>query len=181
MAAVQIAGLESLKDELRKFPEALQARATQTGVRKASAKLRTALRRAAYSKMKVKGYQRTNRLRQAIRSAVGKRPIYKGKAWVALKAVPGEQRTRHYYKTLEAGRKPYRRKYLVAFRGRWGAIFHRRKAVGGKYAGSPAMKPFWARTVRANSAATMEILLTETRKAIAFEAGKAFARSKGKR
>jgi hypothetical protein len=71
MAKVTIHGLEALIAELKKFPEAVQARATQTGVRKASAKLRTAFRQAAYAKL-VKGYRRTNRLRNSIRSAVGK-------------------------------------------------------------------------------------------------------------
>ena len=165
MAKVEFAGLAQLKRELEQFPEALQARAAQTGVRKAAGKLRTALRRAAYAKV-VKGYKRTNRLRQAIRSAVGKRPQHKGKAWVALKQVPGEPRTRHYYKVLEAGRKAYQR---AAKRG------------AGKYAGSPPMKPFWDKTVRANSAATMQILIAETQRAIAYEAGKAFARSKARR
>lgn len=164
MARATISGLDALKDELRKFPDAVQARAVQTGVRKAAGKLRTALRRGAYAKV-AKGYKRKNRLRQAIRSAVGKRPQFKGKAWVALKAVPGEKRTRHYYKVLEVGRKAYTR----------------RGGNRGKYAASPPMKPFWQKTVRANSVATMRILITETQKAIAFEAGKAFARSKGRR
>jgi hypothetical protein len=163
MARVSISGLEQLKAELRKFPDAIQARAVQTGVRKAAGKLRTALRRAAYAKV-AKGYKRKNRLRQAIRSAVGKRPQYKGKAWVGLKAVPGERQTRHYYKVLEAGRKAYRR-----------------RSNGAQYAASPAMKPFWQKTVRANSSATLRILIDETLKAIAYEAGKAFGRSKGRR
>jgi len=162
MARATISGLEALKAELRKFPDAVQARAVATGVRKAAAKLRTAVRRAAYAKV-AKGYKRKNRLRYALRSAVGKRVQFKGKAWVALKAAPGEKRTRHYYKTLEVGRKAYTSK--------------RRGAV----AGSPPMKPFFAKTIRANSAATMRILITETQKAIAYEAGKAFARSKGRR
>lgn len=160
MARATISGLDALKAELRKFPDAVQARAVSTGVRKAAGKLRTALRRAAYAKV-ARGYKRKNRLRYALRSAVGKRPEFKGKAWVALKQVPGEKRTRHYYKVLEVGRKAYKRK-----RGR------------GNYAGSPPMKPFFAKTIRANSAATMRILLTETAKAIAYEAGKAYARSK---
>lgn len=161
MARATISGLEALKAELRKFPDAVQARAVQTGVRKAAARLRTAVRRAAYAKV-AKGYKRTNRLRQALRSAVGKKPQFKGKAWVALKQVPGEKRTRHYYKVLEVGRKAYT---------------GRRR---GKVKASPPMKPFFAKTVRANSAATMRILITETQKAIAYEAGKAYGRMKGR-
>jgi len=176
MARLEISGLDQLKAELKKFPEAVQMRATQTGVRKASAKLRTALRRGAYAKI-AKGYKRTNRLRQAIRSAVGKRPQYKGKAWVALKQVPGEKRTRHYYKVLEAGRKPYQRYALTA--GKGGAL--KRRRVGGKYAGSPPMKPFWDKTWRANAGAVIQIMIVETQKAIAYEAGKAYARSRAGR
>lgn len=162
-ARVSISGLDQLKRELEAFPAAVQARAVQTGVRKASGKLRTAMRRAAYAKMKTKGYKRTNKLRQALRSAIGKRPQFKGKAWVALKQVPGEPRTRHYYKVLEVGRK--------AFTGR------RR----GKVAGSPPMKPFFDQTWRAQRGAVTQIMLDETRRAIAFEAGKAYGRSKGRR
>lgn len=161
MARVTISGLEELKKELAQFPDKVQARAVQTGVRKASSKLRTALRRAAYAKV-VRGYRRTNRLRQAIRAAVGKRPQFKGKAWVGLKKVPGESRVRYYYKVLEQGRKAYT---------------GRRR---GKVKGSPPMKPFWDKTWRANAAAILEIMLTETAKAIAFEAGKAYGRSKGR-
>lgn len=163
MATVSIDGLEALRRELRKFPEAVQAQAAAKGMGKAAGKLRTALRRAAYAKV-APGYKRKNRLRQAIRSAIGKRPQYKGKAWVALKPIPGEKRARDYYKVLEAGRKPYRK-----------------RSTGRKVAGSPPMKPFWNQTVRANAAATLRIMLDETRKAIAFAAGKAYGRARGRR
>jgi len=163
MAKLEIKGLAALKAELEKFPAAVQERAATTGVRKASAKMRTALRQAAYAKV-AKGYKRTNRLRQAIRSAVGKRQQYKGKAWVALKEVPGEKRTRHYYNVLEVGRKAYQRRH-----------------GGGNYAGSPPMRPFWAKAVAANTAQIADILVTETLKAIAYEAGKAYGRMKGRR
>jgi len=176
MAKLEIKGLAALREELKKFPEKVQERAAQTGVRKAAGKLRTALRRAAYAKVAA-GYKRTNRLRQAIRSAVGKRLQYRGKAWVALKQVPGEPRTRHYYKVLEVGRKPYQRYALTA--GKGGAL--KRRRVGGNYAGSPPMKPFWDKTVAANNAAIADILVTETLKAIAYEAGKALGRSRGGR
>ena len=161
MAKVEVLGFKELQDELRKFPEAVQAQALQTGMRKAVGKLRTALRRAAYSKV-AKGYKRTNKLRQAIRSAVGKRAENKGKAWVGLKKVPGESRVRFYYKTLEFGRKAYSRKR-------------------GPVKATPPMKPFFVRTVAANQAATMQILIQETQRAIALAAGKAYARSKGRR
>jgi len=181
MAKLEIKGADALKAELKKFPDAVQARAVQTGVRKAAGKLRTELRRAAYAKV-ARGYKRKNLLRQAIRSAVGKRPQFKGKAWVALKTVPGESRTRHYYKTLEVGRKPYQRYALTKFQyKRSTKTAMKRRRVGGKYAGSPPMKPFWDRTVRANNAAISTILITETLKAIAYEAGKALGRSKGRR
>jgi hypothetical protein len=161
MAKVTIHGLEALIAELKKFPEAVQARATQTGVRKASAKLRTAFRQAAYAKL-VKGYRRTNRLRNSIRSAVGKKARYKGKAWVGLKVAPGESKVLSYYKTLEFGRKAYTGK--------------RRGAV----AGSPPLKPFWAKTWTTNRAGAQQIMVEETKRALAFEAGKAAGRARGR-
>jgi len=161
MAACRLDGLPELRETLKKFPEALQARAVQTGVRKASAKLRTALRRGAYAKM-AKGYKRTNKLRMSLRSAVGKKPKFKGKAWVGLKKAPGESKVLHYYKTLDRGRKGYTSK--------------RR----GKVAGSPPLKPYFEKTWQAVRGTIESIMIEETKRAIAFEAGKAFGRAKGK-
>ena len=162
MAKVELLGFRQLQDTLRKFPDEVQERALQTGMRKAAGKLRTAIRRAAYAKV-AKGYKRTNKLRESIRSAVGKNAQNKGKAWVGLKKARGEPKIRFYYKTLEFGRKAYSSK--------------RRGAVKA----SPPMKPFFVRTVAANQAATMQILITETQKAIATAAGRAYAKSRGAR
>ena len=90
MARVHIAGLDALKEALKEFPLALQERAVTKGVRKAAATLRTAMRRGAYAAPLAKGYKRTNKLRNSLRSAVARKPQFKGKAWVGLKKIPGE-------------------------------------------------------------------------------------------
>lgn len=163
MAKIELKGFDALRAELKKFPEKVQARAVQTGVRKAASNLRTAMRRGAYAKILTKDRKRTNKLRYSIRSAVGKRPQYKGKAWVGLKLAPGETKVLSYYKTLERGRKAYTSKRRGSVRG------------------SPPLKPFWERTWQSQRAAVREILIRETQKAIAYEAGKAYARSRGGR
>lgn len=163
MAAVRIAGLEELRRQLAEFPKALQERATAKGVRKASATLRTALRRGAYAAPLAKGYKRTNRLRNSLRSAVARKPGNKGKAWVGLKKIPGTARPLSYYKTLETGRKPYSSKKRGAVRG------------------SFPMRPFFRRTWEANKIMVGNVLVEETRKALAYEAARAFAKSKVRR
>jgi hypothetical protein len=120
------------------------------------------MRRGAYAAPLVKGYKRTNKLRQSLRSAVGKKPANKGKAWVGLRKIPGEKRALSYYATLESGRAGYASK--------------RRGAVKG----SPPMRPFFARTWNAQRGAVGRILVEETGRALAYEAGKAYARSKGR-
>lgn len=184
MARVHIAGLDELKRQLKEFPKALQERAVNKGVRKAAATLRTAMRRGAYAAPLVKGYKRTNLLRNSLRSAVARKPQFKGKAWVGLKKIPGRQRPLSYYKTLEVGRKPYQRKGINRPRmvGKMGRLLHRNaKRTGAAVAGSPAMRPFFNRTWLANRARVGAILVEETRKALAYEAGKAYGKSKGKR
>jgi hypothetical protein len=151
MAGMTIIGLEQLRAELRAFPAALQTRAINTGLRKASAQLRTAFRRGAYSAPMAKGYKRTGKLRLALRSAVGKRASKKGKAWVGLKKIAGESGARNYYRTLEFGRK-----------------------------GGPPLRPFFAKVWNAQRATVGAIIVAETRKAIAYEAGKALGRSRAR-
>ena len=163
MARIEILGLDALRDSLKQFPDKLQTRAVNTGVRKASAQLRTALRRGAYAAPMARGYKRTNKLRQSLRSAVGKKPGNKGKAWVGLKKIPGGKRALSYYATLEHGRAGYTSK--------------RRGAVKG----SPPMRPFFAKTWNAQRARVGRILVDETAKALAYEAGKAYGRSKGRK
>lgn len=163
MAQVTIKGMDALKATLKQFPQALQNRAVATGVRKAAATLRTAMRRGAYAAPLAKGYKRTNKLRNSLRSAVARKPQFKGKAWVGLKKIPGRQRPLSYYVTLEKGRKGYNSK--------------RRGAVRGTF----PMRPFFNRTWLANRERVGQILVEETRKALAFEAGKAYGKAKGKR
>ena len=180
MARVHIAGLDALKEALKEFPLALQERAVNKGVRKAAATLRTAMRRGAYAAPLAKGYKRTNKLRNSLRSAVARKPQFRGKAWVGLKKIPGEQRPLSYYKVLEKGRKPYTRRGRTA--AAIGAMSKRqRRKAGGAVAGSFPMRPFFARTWLANRARVGAILVEETKKALAYEAGKAYAKSKGKR
>jgi hypothetical protein len=163
MARVEIMGLEALRDSLKQFPAKLQTRAVNTGVRKASASLRTAMRRGAYAAPLAKGYKGTNKLRQSLRSAVGKKPENKGRAWVGLKKLPGAKRALSYYSVLESGRKGYTGK--------------RRGAVKG----SPPMRPFFAKVWGAQRARIGRMLVDETAKALAYEAGKALGRSKGRK
>lgn len=163
MAAVKIRGLDELRETLKAFPAAVQTRATNTGVRKASGKLTTAFRRAAYAAPLAKGYRRTGRLRKSLRAQVGKTPANKGKAWVGLKKARGEKRVLNYYKTLEFGRSAYASK--------------RRGGV----AGSPPLRPFFLRAWLANRQAIGQILVAETEKALIYEAAKAAAKSRGKR
>lgn len=163
MAAVKIKGLEALRESLKEFPAKVQQRATNTGVRKASSKLTTVLRRAAYAAPLAKGYKRTGKLRRSLRAQVGKTPANKGKAWVGLKKAPGEKRVLNYYKTLEFGRSAYTSK------GR------------GAVAGNKPLRPFFMRAWLASRATIGSILVTETEKALIYEAAKAYGRSKGKR
>jgi hypothetical protein len=152
MAKFRIAGLDFLKAELKTFPDKVQTRVIQTGVRKAAAQLRTAFRRGAYAAPLAPGYRRTGKLRLALRSQVGRKPKNKGKAWVGLKKIPGEGRARNYYRTLEFGRK-----------------------------GGPPLRPFFGKVWNAQRGTVGAILVAETRKALAHEAGKAYGRSKGRR
>lgn len=162
-AKVEIHGLAALREQLKEFPAKLQARAINTGVRKAATQLRTAMRRAAYAAPLAKGYKRTNKLRQSLRSAVGKKGANKGRAWVGLKKIPGQKQALSYYSTLEFGRNAYAGK--------------RRGAVKG----SPPMRPFFARTWTAQRGRIGAVLVEETGRALAYEAGKAYGKSKGRR
>lgn len=151
-AKVTIVGLAELQDQLKKFPEKVQTRAINKGVRKAGATLRTAMRRGAYAAPLAKGYRKTNKLRWSLRSVVGKKPANKGKAWVGLKKIPGQSRALNYYKTLEYGRK-----------------------------GSRPLRPFFERTWSAQRNTVGQIMVRETAAALAYEAGRAYAKSKGRR
>jgi hypothetical protein len=164
MAKVEIFGIDALREELKAFPAKFQTTVVNKGVRKASATLRTALRRAAYAAPLAKGYKRTNKLRYSLRAYVGKKAQTKGKAWVGLKRLPGPKtRTLSYYKTLEFGRNAYTSKKR------------------GTVKGSPPLRPFFDRGWNASKINVGRILVDETRKALAYEAGKALGRSKGRR
>jgi hypothetical protein len=181
MARVHIVGLDALRESLKEFPKALQERAVNKGVRKAAATLRTAMRRGAYAAPLAKGYKRTNKLRNSLRSAVARKPQFRGKAWVGLKRIPGNQRPLSYYKVLEKGRKPYTRRGRTAAHIAALSKRQRRRGAGSAVAGSFPMRPFFNRTWLANRARVGAILVEETKKALAYEAGKAYGRSKGKR
>jgi hypothetical protein len=149
---VEIIGIEQLREQMKKFPDKVVTRVINKGVRKASATLRTALRRGAYAAPLVVGYRKTNKLRQSLRSIVGKKPANRGKAWVGLKKIPGQGQSLNYYSTLEYGRK------------------------GGK-----PLRPFFFKTWAAQRGPVGRVLVEETGKALAYEAGKAYAKSKGRR
>lgn len=161
-ATCRLIGADLLKAELKLFPERVQTAAIESGVRKGAGILRTAMRRQAYQgpAKTPAGFTRT--LRKALRSAVGKkRSKNAGKAWVGLKKIKGESRARNYYRVLEFGRKPYKKKSGAAFRG------------------TPnPMRPFFAKAWEAKRAEVGQAIVTGARQALAKEAGKVWARSR---
>lgn len=160
-ATCRLVGADLLKRELALFPERVQTAAIESGVRKGAGILRTALRRQAYSgpAKTPAGFTRT--LRRALTSAVGKRRSKNaGKAWVGLKKIKGEARARNYYRVLEFGRKPYKRK------------------SGAAYAGSPPMRPFFEAAWLAKREEVANAIVAGTRVALAKEAGKVWGRTR---
>jgi len=95
---VVLKGEAELREWLRSLPEEVAKKAAQDGLRKASGRLRTLIRRAAPMK--------TGTLRSAIRSSNSKRDT---KAWVGVKAPKGTRNAPNYYATLEKGRKAHMR------------------------------------------------------------------------
>lgn len=138
----ELKGAKELTAFLKAAPAQVAAKAGRQGVTKSAARLRTLIRRAAPRK--------SGTLRKSIMSKVSRRsPI----AWVGLK-------TRHYYKTLEFGRKPHKRK-------------------GRPVAGSPQMAryAFFKKAVAAHAGAIMQMTIDSTRTALFKEAGRLIART----
>jgi hypothetical protein len=96
---VKLKGAEELAALLEQLPEKAALKASRTGLAKSAARLRTYIRRAAPRK--------DGKLRLAIRSAVARKSP---QAFVKLGKIRGESKIRFYYKTLEFGRKPHKRK-----------------------------------------------------------------------
>jgi hypothetical protein len=134
------------------LPDEVAAAAARDGLRKASARLRTLIRRAAPKK--------TGTLRKAIQSRVGKK---KTAAWVGVKKLPGEKNARNYYATLEKGRKPHTRK-------------------GASVKGSPQMAQyaFFRQAWQSHKSTIAQVQIEATRSAIAKRAIQA-ARKAGAR
>ena len=92
--AIQINGLEQLQKLMAELPDKVQRQVAVAGVRIAGSRLRTLMRRRVPV--------RSGKLRKAIAMKYGKgRDV--AKITVGLLS-------RHYYKTLEQGRKPYKRR-----------------------------------------------------------------------
>jgi len=164
-AGLAVRGLDTFKGELNDFPEKVQDRAIKSGVVKAAASIRTALRRAAYSappKTK-RGFTRT--LWQALRSSVGRAGGPKaGKGWVGLKKIKGEGKARNYYRTLEFGRNAYTKKTGAHYR-----------------ATRKPLRPFFARAAEGAASNAAQILIDQTRIALAREAGRVAGRTRAGR
>jgi hypothetical protein len=167
---VKLIGAKALAAELKKFPDAVQARAINMGVKAGARILTTHMRRVAYSgngKAKTKrGFTKT--LRKAIKFAAGKPKANRrtaGKAWVGLKKIKGETKARNYYRVLEFGRKAYKR-----------------IKTGHAYAAhKQPMRPFFKRAWADKRDAVGQAIVNGTKAAIAREAGRALAKSKAAR
>ena len=140
--SAELKGAKELTAFLKAAPIEVASKAGRQGLSKSSARLRTLIRRAAPRK--------TGELRKSIQSKVGRKaPI----AWVRLA-------TRFYYKTLEFGRKPHKRK-------------------GKTRAGSPQMSrfAFFKKAVSAHQGEIMQMTIDSTRTALFKEAGRLIAKT----
>ena len=171
---VKLVGAAALMKELKAFPDAVQARAINMGVKAGARLLTTHMRRLAYagppkhagtSRHGFKPGRFTKTLRKAIRFSAGKPKANRrtaGKAWVGLKKIKGETKARNYYRVLELGRKPYKR-----------------IKTGAAYAGTKKpMRPFFQRAWNDKRALVGQAIVNGTKIAIAREAGRALARQK---
>jgi len=148
----KIEGADALKKMLEQLPDAVQRRAVNTGLGKAGGRLRTYFRRAA------------PREEGTLRKSIGiKRDRKTGQVKVGLM-------TRFYYKVLEYGRKPHTRRHKNAI-SRFG---------GYNVKGSPPMSKFFENVWVTRKAEITKMILDETWKAVSTEAGKIYARSRGK-
>ena len=169
--------MAELVESLKQFPEAVQERAIKDGVSKGARDLAVAMRRAAYAAPAKTPAGFTGTLRRAIRAVVGRHGDALGKAWIGLKKIRGESRLRFYYKTLEYGRKPGKRKIAgSAYARRWGGRKHYKyRAVAGT---AEPLRPFFVAAWRANKDAIADDIVEATAAAVYAEAGKAYAKSK---
>ncbi len=139
--SAELKGAQELASFLRLAPKEVATKAGRSGLAKSAARLRTFIRRAAPRK--------TGKLRAAIKSKVGRSaPI----AWVKL--------TIGYYKTLEFGRAPHKRK-------------------GKPRAGSPQMSrfAFFKKAVSSHQGEITQLTIDATRTALFKEAGRLIART----
>ena len=144
---VKITGAVELAKLLEQLPEKAALTASRRGLAKSAARLRTYMRRAAP--------RLSGKLRQAIRSAVARKSA---QAFVKLGKIPGESKIRFYYKTLEYGRKPHKRK-------------------GKARAGSPQMATnFFGWTFERHKTEIAQMTVNETRTALLKETGRLAAR-----
>jgi hypothetical protein len=151
---VNIKGATELAACLRQMPDTAALKAQRTGLSKGAVRLRTYIKRAAP--------RRLGKLRAAIRSAVARK---KPEAFVKLGKIKGEPKIRFYYKTLEFGRKAYKRKKTFFGKG------------GGSYAASPQMATnFFEWTFVRHKTEIAKLIVSETRIALYKNAGTLAAR-----
>ena len=156
----KIVGADQLKKMLEQFPDAVQRRAVNTGLNKAGGRLRTYLKRAAPRRDNFHGDAPPGQL---VKSIGVKHDRKTGKIKVGLM-------TRFYYKVLEYGRNPHKRRYKRAVSN-----------FGGyDVKGSPPMHKFFEKVWDMRKAEITQMILDETWKAISIEAGKMHARTKAK-
>ena len=152
----KLKGAKDRADTLEKFPDKVAQRAGRTGIRRGAVKLRTKARRAAP--------KLTGLLRKSLTIWMPSQRFTATRGIVAQvkirRAKKGDKNPPNYYNTLESGRAPHTR-------------------LGSPRAGSPQMKrfAFWDRAIEEAAPEATQIVIDETKKAIAREAGKAFAKS----
>ena len=158
-------GVDFLQEQMKRFGPEVTRRAGDQGTRKAARFLARSLRNAT-----PRGP--TGLFRRSIGFKYYRRT---GWAKVGLRKPKTESKLAFYYKTLEYGRSPYRK------RGRKGGAYF-------NYDGSSAMKPFFGRTVSRLAPAVSQKMIDETTEALFTEAVKVYqrnllrnSRSRGKR
>lgn len=175
---IELKGAAELIDAMRQFTPQVKAAAVRDGVAVAARDLAATMRTAAYlaPAKTPKGF--THRLRKALRAVIGKGSLL-GFAWVGLERIPGESRVRYYYKTLEAGRGPSKRR-VGKSAGKVGAHrLHDQVAPRAAVAGTNhPLRPFFAAAWAADREKTAQLIVDATRAALYREAEKVYARTK---
>lgn len=153
---IELIGADALIKELKKFGPEVTKEAGKTGLKKTAGLMRKDFRREA-----PRG--KTGMLR----SSIGAKYSRSGRvAWIGYRpskkdAKRGKKRgsgAHYYYKVLEFGRKPYK------------------KRNGYSYAGTPPMNPFFFKTFGRNATKYANLLVEETEKAVYASAIKVKAR-----